>query len=58
MRKKKLGALLCLLLCGAMLAVPAAGTEPEAEPAAQAPLGPVLLEETVKRMVDGALLLT
>lgn len=61
MRKKKLGALLCLLLCGAMLAVPAAGTELgiEAEPAAPlAPLGPTLLEGTVKRMDSGALLLT
>ena len=49
--------LLSLLLCGAMLAVPAAGLE-EAQTAPLAPLGPVLLEGNVKRMDSGALLLT
>ena len=50
-------ALLGLVLCAALLAVPAAGLE--AEPVSSAaPLGPVLLDGTVKQMDDGALLLT
>lgn len=55
--KKRIRGLLSLLLCAAMLAVPAAGAEAE-EPASPAPLGPILLEGTVKRTDDGALLLT
>ena len=54
-----MSALLGLVLCAALLAVPAAGAEAEAEPAppvSQAPLGPTLLDGTVKRMDNGALL--
>lgn len=58
MMKKRIRRLLSLLLCAAMLAVPAAGAEAGTEPAALAPLGPTLLEGTVKRMDDGVLLLT
>lgn len=61
MRKKRMSALLGLVLCAALLAVPAAGAEAEAEPAppvSQAPLGPTLLDGTVKRMDNGALLVT
>ncbi len=56
MKKKRMGALLGLVLCVALLAVPAAGAE--AEPVASAPLGPTLLDGTVKQTNEGTLLLT
>ncbi len=56
MKKKRMGALLGLVLCAALLAVPAAGAE--AEPVASAPLGPVLLDGTVKQTGEKTLLLT